>query len=69
MVVEVAHPACGPLRVLGRPIKFPGERQAPLEPPPMLGQHTAEVLRRELGLTEAQMEKLRALGVIHGPAA
>ena len=69
MVVEVDHPACGPLRVLGRPIKFPGERQAPLEPPPMFGQHTAEVLRRELGLTEAQMDKLRALGVIHGPAA
>nr|WP_272875996.1 CoA transferase [Neoroseomonas soli] len=69
MVVEVEHPAAGPLRMLGRPIKFPGERQAPLEPPPMLGQHTVEVLRRELGLTEEQVEKLRGLGVIHGPAA
>jgi crotonobetainyl-CoA:carnitine CoA-transferase CaiB-like acyl-CoA transferase len=57
------------MRMLGRPIKFPGERQAPLEPPPMFGQHTVEVLRRELGLTEDQVEKLRALGVIHGPAA
>lgn len=69
MVVEVQHPSAGPLRVLGRPIKFPGLRQAPLQPPPMFGQHTVEVLRRELGLTEQQVETLRGLGVIHGPAA
>ncbi|MEO3474429.1 CaiB/BaiF CoA-transferase family protein [Roseomonas sp. CAU 1739] len=64
MVVTVDHPAAGPLRVLGRPIKFPGERQAPLEPPPVLGQHTAEVLRRELGLSEERIEELRRSGVI-----
>ncbi len=69
MVVQVEHPAAGPLRMLGRPIKFPGAPQAPLEPPPMFGQHTVEVLRRELGLTEEQVETLRGLGVVHGPAA
>lgn len=69
MVVEVEHPAAGPIRMLGRPIKFPGAEQAPLGPPPMFGQHTAEVLTRELGLTEEQVEKLRSLGVVHGPVA
>ncbi len=64
MVAAVEHPAAGTLRVLGRPIKFPGEPQAPLEPPPMLGQHTAEVLRRDLGLSEERIGELRRLGVI-----
>ncbi|WP_431281439.1 CaiB/BaiF CoA transferase family protein [Humitalea sp. 24SJ18S-53] len=64
MVVSVEHPAAGTLRMLGRPIKFPGEQQAPLEPPPMLGQHTAEVLRRDLGFSDERIEDLRRLGVI-----
>jgi crotonobetainyl-CoA:carnitine CoA-transferase CaiB-like acyl-CoA transferase len=70
MVETVEHPAAGPLQLLGRPIKFPGESQAPLEPPPMLGQHTAEVLRRELGLSDERIAELRRLGVIDriGPA-
>ena len=69
MVTEVDHQTAGRLRLLGRPIKFPGARQAPLEAPPTLGQHTAEVLRRELGLSEMRIEELRRLGVIEGCAA
>lgn len=64
MVAEVEHPSAGRLRLLGRAIKFPGSPQPPLEPPPLLGQHTADVLRRELGLTEARIEELRRRGVI-----
>ena len=64
MVEIVQHPAAGPLRLLGRPVKFPGAPQAPLQPPPMLGEHTAEILRRELGLSDARIEELRRLGVI-----
>ncbi|HEY8611944.1 MAG TPA: CoA transferase [Roseomonas sp.] len=64
MVVDVEHPAAGTLQLLGRPVKFPGMRQAPLEPPPMLGQHTAEVLRRELGLSPERIEELQQAGVI-----
>jgi len=67
MVATVEHPVAGTLRMLGRPIKFPGERQAPLEPPPTLGQHTAEVLRRELGLSEERIDELRRLGILGGP--
>jgi crotonobetainyl-CoA:carnitine CoA-transferase CaiB-like acyl-CoA transferase len=35
-----------------------------MEPPPTLGQHTCEVLGRELGLSSAEMERLRGEGVI-----
>jgi crotonobetainyl-CoA:carnitine CoA-transferase CaiB-like acyl-CoA transferase len=64
MVATAEHPTAGTLRLLGRPVKFPGAPQAPLEPPPTLGQHTAEVLRRELGLSEERIEELRRRGVI-----
>lgn len=64
MVAEVEHPTAGTLRLLGRPIKFPGEDQAALKPPPTLGQHSAEVLREELGMAEEAIEDLRRRGVI-----
>ena len=64
MVVEAEHAAIGPMRVLGRPIKFPGAPQRPVTAPPAFGQHTAEVLRDELGYTEADIAGLRENGVI-----
>lgn len=66
MVVEVEHPRAGAVRMLGRPIKFPGGEQAPMEPPPLLGQHTGEVLRQVLGYTEERIASLRAGSVIAG---
>ena len=63
MVVEVEHPSIGPMRILGRPVKFPGAPQAPLQPPPRLGEHTDAVLRG-LGVTEERIAALRRDGVI-----
>jgi formyl-CoA transferase/CoA:oxalate CoA-transferase len=64
MVVEAQHPRLGPIRMVGRPVKFPGSPQAPLAPPPMLGEHTVQVLRERLGLDESTLEALRRDGVI-----
>jgi crotonobetainyl-CoA:carnitine CoA-transferase CaiB-like acyl-CoA transferase len=33
-------------------------------PPPLLGQHTREVLSRVLQMTDAEIERLREAGVI-----
>ena len=64
MVVTAEHPAAGTIKMVGRPIKFPGMKQPPLRPSPLLGQHTAEVLREELGLGEDVLTQLRNDGVI-----
>ncbi|MEV6108355.1 CoA transferase [Streptomyces sp. NPDC051940] len=60
---RVDHPVAGPLR-LARPAVSVGQAEVPLRPAPVLGEHTAEVLR-ELGLTGADIERLRGAGVLH----
>jgi crotonobetainyl-CoA:carnitine CoA-transferase CaiB-like acyl-CoA transferase len=64
MVVTADHAAIGPIRVVGRPVKFPGAAQPPITAPPSFGQHTAAVLRDDLGYSTAEIERLRDIGVI-----
>ena len=56
LVQSVDHPA-GPLRVVGSPYRLDGERVAVRRPPPLLGQHTQEVLTA-LGLSAEQVEEV-----------
>ena len=64
MLVTVDHPALGPMEMVGRPVKFPGAEQAPLRPPPLLGEHTRAVLCEELGYSAAEVEALLADGAV-----
>lgn len=64
MVVETNHQKLGKIPIVNRSIKFPGDRQPAPEAPPVLGQHTEEILRDILGLTAEQIEQLRATKVI-----
>jgi crotonobetainyl-CoA:carnitine CoA-transferase CaiB-like acyl-CoA transferase len=64
MVQEVEHPTAGRVKLVGIPVKFsatPGEIR---QPPPLLGQHTEEVLGGLLGLSAQEIETLRAQGVV-----
>ncbi len=47
--VTVEHPAAGDWRMVGPPWKLAGERFTVRRPPPLLGQHTEEVLKEVLG--------------------
>jgi glutaryl-CoA transferase len=63
MVETVAHPSAGPLRLVRSPIGLDGEKPASRRHPPLLGEHSAEVLG-ELGFTPAEISDLLA-----GPCA
>jgi succinate--hydroxymethylglutarate CoA-transferase len=49
---------------VGSPIRLDGACRGSSLPPPTLGQHTADVLRETLGLTEPQIRDLREHRVI-----
>lgn len=63
MVVPMAHPLSDALRLVGSPIKLSATPVAYRLPPPLLGQHTDEVLS-ELGHDPATIAAWRAAGVI-----
>jgi crotonobetainyl-CoA:carnitine CoA-transferase CaiB-like acyl-CoA transferase len=67
--VSVDHPTAGDLDLVASPIWSDGSPPA-ATPPPLLGEHTAEVLR-ELGRTDEQIEALAARGAVglSSPAA
>ncbi len=59
MVVPVPHPKARTLKVMGIPIKLGGTPGAIRRPPPLLGQHTDEILA-EIGFPSADIARLRA---------
>lgn len=66
MVVEMAHPATGgkPAKLIASPLKLSETPVSYRRPPPMLGEHTDEVLGEMLGLDTAAVSKLRDDGVV-----
>jgi len=61
---DLAHPLAGSVPQVGVPIRMsatpPGSDQAP----PLLGQHTREVLRERLALDDAEIDRLARAGVV-----
>jgi succinate--hydroxymethylglutarate CoA-transferase len=64
MVRTVRHPTAGDLKMVGIPFRMNGTPPSIRRPPPLLGQHTEEVLGGELGLSAARIAELRAEKVI-----
>src|SRR5215471_11853926 len=58
MIVPLEHVAAGPIRVLGTPLKLSDTPATVRTPPPTLGQHTAEILRHDVGLSDAEIREL-----------
>ena len=67
MVSEQAHPVAGPIHVLSPPYRFDGERCPIRHRPPLLGEHSEELLRKVLGKTSQQITQLIEAGVVGGP--
>lgn len=64
MLVTMEHPTIGDLPLVGSPLSFSGTPVEYKLPPPLLGQHTREILREILGYSEEEIESLKANGVI-----
>ena len=64
MVVEVEHKALGRIPIVNRPIKYGGDKQPAPTAPPVLGEHTDDILTDVLGLSPERIEQLRAAKVV-----
>ena len=64
MVQEIDHPACGPIKLISPPVKYSNAEPSIRSPPPLLGEHTDELLRGVVGLSEERIEELKKKGVV-----
>jgi formyl-CoA transferase/CoA:oxalate CoA-transferase len=62
-VVEMAHPLLGSFKLLGNPIHFSETPPTYERHPPLLGEHSEEILT-QLGYVEGEIEEMRRSGVI-----
>ena len=62
LVEDVAHPQAGKLQFVGGPVRYDGLTKEPSTPPPLVGEHSAPILK-ELGYETADIEQLVAQGI------
>jgi len=62
-VIEIEHPLFGPYKTFGPPLKMDATPTRVYGPPPLLDEHTDEVLA-ELGFTDDAVAELRRTGVV-----
>jgi formyl-CoA transferase len=63
MLVEIEHPTRGAMTLFGCPIRL-SESPVEIACPPLLGQHTDELLRAELCLGDEEVAALHASGAV-----
>ncbi|PWF42078.1 CoA transferase [Massilia glaciei] len=64
VAIEMDHPSAGKVTLVRSPMKLSATPTAAHRAPPLLGQHTDEVLREVLGRSDAEIAQLRAGGVL-----
>jgi formyl-CoA transferase len=62
--VEIAHPSGVPRPTVASPMRFSETRVEYAVPPPLLGEHTREVLGELLGMRHEELDQLAALKII-----
>jgi len=66
LVTEYEHPTLGLLRQFGETINFSDTPGQIVRPPPRVGEDSREILE-ELGVSETEMDDLKARGVVTWP--
>jgi formyl-CoA transferase len=63
LIEEVEHPAAGRMRFVGPPVHYDEQARQPTLPPPLVGEHSAAILRA-LGKSEETIRRLQEQKVI-----
>lgn len=64
MLVEMPHPTIGVLPLVGSPLKMKGTPVQYKSPPPLMGEHTADILKDVLGYSEEKVLELKGRGCV-----
>lgn len=64
LVETLNHPVVGEIKMTKSPLRFSGLNVMSKYPPPLLGEHTEEILTKEVGLTELELQELRENNII-----
>jgi len=62
--MEMTHPTGGTVPLVRSPMRLSATPVVENRPPPLLGQHTSEILKERLGLSDADIQALKNKGVI-----
>jgi crotonobetainyl-CoA:carnitine CoA-transferase CaiB-like acyl-CoA transferase len=62
LVEELSHPQAGKLQFVGGPVRYDGLTKEQSTPPPLLGEHSAAILK-ELGYGQSNIDELVAGGI------
>jgi len=65
MIVEIDQPKVGKMKIAGSPLKMSETPGSVWAPAPLLGQHTAEVLKKVLNYSDEKIESLRRDGIVY----
>ncbi|XP_033103215.1 succinate--hydroxymethylglutarate CoA-transferase-like isoform X2 [Anneissia japonica] len=64
MVQEIEHPVVGKIRIPGSAVRFSSQSIQNSEPPPLLGQHTGQILKEILDYSDFQINQLKEEHII-----
>ncbi|XP_058789995.1 succinate--hydroxymethylglutarate CoA-transferase [Phymastichus coffea] len=64
LIKEIDHPVTKKMKVVGPPVQYSFAKNAVRLPPPVLGQHTTEVLKNILNYSDKTLESLRRNKII-----
>lgn len=63
-LVECEHPVAGRVRMVAPPVALSETPGSVRRPAPLVGEHTDDVLRERLGMSDAEIARLQAVGAI-----
>lgn len=61
---ELDHPTVGKVKVVGPPVTYSYAENCVRSPPPLLGQHTDEILQNLLDLSDKEINELKTKKII-----